>query len=233
MLGPVILPLTADQELIITSDNSGSIGEKHEDKVSTPNKVVGYYACRVAIMECLAVRGDVRAIVMQNFTSDEAWQDYKSGVEQVLEELRMDTIPVTGSTESNFASLQSGLGLTIIGTRRKEKDQQKWRGNESYAVIGTPLLGEEVINQQEEIAPLWLFRQLCQLDEVKAISTVGSKGIASAWKEWTKSEDKLDCEIDLEKSSGPSTSFLIAFNKSDTDKIEKIAGSHFHILVPS
>lgn len=232
MRGPVILPLTADQELIITSDNSGAIGEKHEDKVSTPNKVVCYYACRVAIMECLAVRGEVRAIVMQNFTSDEAWQDYKSGVEQVLNELRMETIPVTGSTESNFASLQSGLGLTIVGMRRKEKEQQKWRGNESYAVIGTPLVAEEVINQQEEIAPLWLFKQLCQLEEVRAVSTVGSKGIASAWREWTRREDKLDCEVDLGKASGPSTSFLIAFNKSDLDKINKIAGNHFHILVP-
>lgn len=232
MRDPVILPLTADQELIITSDNSGAIGEKREDKVSTPNKIVGYYACRVAIMECLAVRGEVKAIVMQNFTNDEAWQDYKNGVEQVLNELNLKEIPITGSTESNFASLQSGLGLTIVGTRSKEKEQKPWTCNESYAVIGTPLVGEEVINRHEEIAPLWLFQHLCQLEEVKAVSTVGSKGIASAWKEWTKSEDKLDCEIDLEKSSGPSTSFLTAFIKSDLDKIQKIAGRHFHILVP-
>ncbi len=221
MRHPVTVPFTADGELVITADNSGAIGEKSQDAVNAPNQVVGYYACRVAIMECLAVGGEPQTVVMHNFTNDEAWHDYKSGLDQVMEELKMNTIPLTGSTESNVSSLQSGLGITVIGTKTKQEDQKQWTGEEAYAVIGTPLLGEEVIHQHEEIAPLWLFQHLCQLEEVKAVSTVGSKGIGSTWREWTTSENKLTCELDVEKSAGPATCFLIAFDQTNTEKSKK------------
>ncbi|MFD1360074.1 hypothetical protein [Lentibacillus salinarum] len=227
----VILPLTAEQELVIASDNSGSIGEKPHDAVSTSNTVVGRFACRVAVMECLAARGDVQAVTMQNFTSDEAWQDYKHGVEQILDELGLGELPITGSTESNFASLQSGLGLTVIGTKSIAKTSD-FLGEGEFAVIGKPLVGNEVLEQPDEVAPLWLFQRLCRLESVKALHPVGSKGVAAAWRAWTNRVNKLDCTLDLEKSAGPATCFLIAFDRRHEEKIRDIAGSFFHRLVP-
>lgn len=229
MNNAVVLPLTTEQELVITSDNSGAIGEKPHDAVNTSNTVVGHCACRVAVMECLAAGGDVRAVVMQNFTDHEAWRDYKHRVEQVLDELGLDKVPITGSTESNFASLQSGLGLTVIGTRAMTQEYE-FTGEEAFAVIGKPLVGNEVLERPDEVAPLWLFQRLCQLELVKAILPAGSKGVAAAWRNWTKRANRLDCALDLEKSAGPATCFLIAFDKGNEAKIKEIAGSFFHRL---
>src|SRR5699024_764118 len=86
MSNAVILPFEADMELVITADNSGSIGEKEADVIKTSNKIVGQFACRVALMECLAEYGEPQAVVMQNFTDEGAWLDYKAGVLEILEE---------------------------------------------------------------------------------------------------------------------------------------------------
>src|SRR5699024_1457019 len=61
MSNAVILPFEADMELVITADNSGSIGEKEADILQSLNTVVGQFACRVALMECLAVYAEPRA----------------------------------------------------------------------------------------------------------------------------------------------------------------------------
>ncbi|ALX48553.1 hypothetical protein [Lentibacillus amyloliquefaciens] len=227
----VILPLTAEKELVIASDNSGGIGEKRHDAVGTSNTVVGRFACRVAVMECLAAGGAVQAVVMQNFTSDEAWLDYKHGAEQVLDELDLAELPITGSTESNFPGLQSGLGLTVIGTRSIRKTSD-FSGQEAFAVIGTPLVGQDVLEQPEKVAPLWLFQHLSRLETVKALLPIGSKGVAAAWRNWTQRTNQLDCVLDLEKSAGPATCFLIAFDKGNETKLREIAGSYFHRLIP-
>lgn len=227
----VVVPLTTEQELVIASDNSGAIGEKPDDEVSASNSVVGRFACRVAAMECLAAGGDIQTVVMQNFTGEEAWQDYKHGVEQVLSELGLGQIPVTGSSESNFAGLQSGLGLTVIGTRPIDETSDL-SGQEAFAVIGKPLVGKEVLEQCEDVAPLWLFQHLCRPDSVKAVLPVGSKGIAEKWRGWTQRSNKLESVLNLEKSAGPATCFLIVFEKYDEPNIRHIAGNYFHRLFP-
>src|SRR5699024_3017731 len=129
MRNAVIMPLHSEEELVIATDNHGSIGEKAQDAIHISNEAVGYAACRVAMM--------------QNFTGDAAWEDYKSGVQQVLAELQMDSIAITGSTESNFPGVQSGLGLTIIGTRAIQASHPPLN-KASYAIIGTPLVGDDV-----------------------------------------------------------------------------------------
>ncbi|TRM12095.1 hypothetical protein FH966_10600 [Lentibacillus cibarius] len=231
MSNAVVQPLTADLELVIASDNSGAIGEKAHDAVNTPNTVVGYFACRVAVMECLAAGGEPQTIVMQNFTDDDAWKDYQRGVGLVLDELMLNGLPITGSTESNFASLQSGLGLTMIGTRTVG-EKFEFTGDEAFAVIGTPLVGKEVLDQPDKLAPLSLFQRLCRMDSVKALCPVGSKGITFAWRAWTKRANELDGVMNLEKSAGPASCFLIAFDKENEERIREVAGSFFHWLTP-
>src|SRR5699024_4270007 len=143
MRNAVIMPLHSEEELVIATDNHGSIGEKAQDAIHISNEAVGYAACRVAMMELLAVKGKPLTIVMKNFTEDAAWEDDKSGVQQVVDELPMDSIAITGSTESNFPGVQSGVGLARIGTRAIQASHPPL--NEAcYAIIGTPLVGDDV-----------------------------------------------------------------------------------------
>src|SRR5699024_7213015 len=115
MRNAVIMPLHSEEELVIATDNHGSIGEKAQDAIHISNEAVGYAACRVAMMELLAVKGKPLTIVMQNFTGDAAWEDYKSGVQQVLAELQMDSIAIVIKEIEKIATETSPLTRSTVG----------------------------------------------------------------------------------------------------------------------
>lgn len=229
MSDSLILPFSESDSLIVSSDNSGGIGQKEKDLVHVPYEVVGYYSFRVAVMECLGVGGRPVSVVLNNFCGDEAWEELTMGVRKGLNELGMEDLPITGSTESNMPLLQSALGLMVIGKRVNErvKNQQSLR---KTALIGRPLVGEEVMEQQEWVAPLSLYKSLCEMEGVQALP-VGSKGIAYEWKHLDPNGKGVSVHIrnkvDIEKSSGPSTCFLIAYPEQLEEEIKLRSGPLF------
>ena len=132
------------------------------------------------------------------------------GVQKGLQEIGMANVPSTGSTESNFTMLQSALGMIVIGKRDRDfQDEPVSFETMKCAVIGSPLVGEkEVLNKDREVLPLSLFQELCQLGDV-VILPVGSKGVFHELKvmlgEEELSASSFTCEVDLTKTSGPST----------------------------
>ncbi|MEK4539006.1 ATP-binding protein [Peribacillus sp. FSL K6-1552] len=224
----LILPFTESQSLVVSCDNSGGIGLKEKDLVQVPYEVVGYFSFRVAVMECLAAGGSPMTVVLHNFCGDEAWEALKIGVMKGMDEIGL-ALSITGSTESNMPLLQSALGLMVIGKRRNERVMKPIL-QRKMALIGRPLVGEEVMKQQEWIAPLSLYKSLCELEEVQVLP-VGSKGIAYEWKHLDPSGEGVSAHIrskvDIEKSSGPSTCFLIAYPEHLEDEIKLQSGSFF------
>ncbi|MFD6438789.1 ATP-binding protein [Peribacillus sp. NPDC060186] len=224
----LILPFTESQSLVISSDNSGGIGLKEKDLVQVPYEVVGYFSFRVAVMECLAAGGSPLTVVLHNFCGDEAWEALKIGVMKGMDEIGL-ALSITGSTESNMPLLQSALGLMVIGKRTNER-VKKQIPLRKIALIGRPLVGEEVMKQHEWVAPLSLYKSLCELEEVQVLP-VGSKGIAYEWKQLDPSGKGVSAHIrskvDIEKSSGPSTCFLIAYPEHMEDEIKLQSDSLF------
>ncbi|MFI8491642.1 ATP-binding protein [Peribacillus butanolivorans] len=224
----LILPFTESQSLVVSCDNSGGIGLKEKDLVQVPYEVVGYFSFRVAVMECLAAGGSPMTVVLHNFCGDEAWEALKIGVMKGMDEIGLD-LSITGSTESNMPLLQSALGLMVIGKRRNERVMKPILPQQ-MALIGRPLVGEEVMKQQEWIAPLSLYKSLCELEEVQVLP-VGSKGIANEWKHLDPNGEGVSAhirsQVDIEKSSGPSTCFLIAYPEHLEDEIKLQSGSFF------
>jgi hypothetical protein len=220
------------KELVITADNSGAIGEKERDAVRVSNETAGYFACRTAMMEQLAAGAEPYMIVLHNFTGDGAWDAYESSVHQVLDELQLTDISITGSTETNMTTIQSGLGVTVAGVRDTVKRKQNSFDDNDimFAVIGTPLVGSEVKTQAEKIAPLALFRDLCQMEGVTGLLPSGSKGIQADWRQWTGRTDKLTCRLDTAKSAGPATCFIIAYQKEAEPIIRHHTDFYFHEL---
>lgn len=225
------IPLTNNQELIIASDNSGAIGEKEDDAVHVPNEVTGYYTCRVAYMDLLRTKGTPKAIILQNFTGEDAWNDYVTGIQKLLNQTRNPSLPITGSTESNFATLQSGLGFTLIGVRNKgEQRRKKVTKLDSFAVIGKPLVGYDVIKQKDQIAPISLYEELASMKEVIDLIPVGSKGIEAEWQKLTGVNLSVKTTLDVEQSGGPATCFIIAYKKENETKLKQLTKSYFHPL---
>ena len=197
-----------DKDTIITIDNTGCIGEKEHDVVKVPNEVAAYYCARVSILEQWCAGAQPTHLFLGNFTSEEAWADYEKGFAKVFEEIGEKMPPLNGSTETNFTSMQSGLSLTVVGKKVFEVNEE----NCDWFVVGRPLVGEEVINNQEDVAKLNELILLIKLGIIKHVWPVGSKGIKAECKKIFKNNE-IECALPLEKSGGPSTCVIVAVDR--------------------
>lgn len=232
-----IIELPNGDELVIAVDNSGSIGMKPNDHVQVPYDVVSYYNFRVAWMECVSAGAEPISIILHNFSGDEAWSSLIKGIKQGMKELNVENISITGSTESNFSLHQSAVGLVIIGQREKSEQENvsfKERNDLKVAVIGKPLVGHELVNNQDDIAPLKVFQDLSKLDNV-TILPVGSRGILHELHQlFNKRTFKLETELDLKKSSGPATCFIVVYPASLKHRVsEKCLGWYHEVRLVS
>ncbi|HJV31741.1 MAG TPA: LPXTG cell wall anchor domain-containing protein [Bacillales bacterium] len=225
-----IIPLNGTEELVIACDNSGAIGMKPMDEVAVSYEIVSYYCFRVAWMECMSAGAIPLSVMLQNFCGNEAWTSLVDGIYQGMREIGTPKLPITGSTESNFTLLQSAISVTVLGKRRKKKEPPiSFSDQIKVAVIGSPLVGNEVIDQKERIAPIGLFQWFCQQKEVLAVMPVGSKGVSAELKQmFTDSSLQFDCEMDMKKSAGPSTCFIVVYRQDGNDRMERQAGEWFH-----
>lgn len=224
-----IVQISATEELIIATDNSGSIGEEEADDVSVPYDVVTYYNFRVAYMECVAAGGEPLAVIVHNFSGDHAWDPQIEGIKRGMEELSIQ-LEITGSTESNFPLKQSAVGLVVIGKRQKKQEKTlSFDRRLKIAIIGTPLVGDAVVERQNEIAPLAIFQQLIDLKQGITILPVGSKGISFELRQLFPTETlSVTTSVPLNVSAGPATCFIIVYHESLSAIIKNISASFFH-----
>ncbi|MCM3600738.1 ATP-binding protein [Robertmurraya korlensis] len=223
------------ETLVVASDNSGAIGLKKLDAVQVPYDIVGYYTFRVAAMECYSAGAIPEAVILQNFCGEEAWEGLVKGITRGLLELDVPDIPINGSTESNFALVQSAVGLSVLGKRTSYAplSASPFLEDTKVAVIGLPLVGNEVIEQEAEVAPLRLVKELSKLDDA-VLLPVGSKGILYKLNRLFSNRNFLKNEVtsvmNIEKTSGPSTCFLIAFPAHKGPMVKELSGHYYHEL---
>ncbi|MED4205118.1 ATP-binding protein [Neobacillus mesonae] len=229
-----LIPLNEENSLVIASDNSGGIGIKGDDHVQVPYETVSYYSFRVAAMECIAAGGELVSVVLQNFCGNEAWEELVKGVKQGLSELGLSDVSITGSTESNFPLIQSALGTVVVG---KQTVNQKLEipnfGQVNLAVIGLPLVGNEVVEQEKQLVPLSVFLEVSKLNDV-ICWPVGSKGVfhelQQLFPNLELTEEMVESEVNIFKSSGPATCFIAAYQDQHTERLFNLAGNYMHSL---
>ncbi|MEH7382840.1 ATP-binding protein [Bacillus sp. JJ1533] len=231
MRDALVLPFSQEELLVVTSDNSGAIGTKEQDTVKVPYKTVSYYSFRVAVMECMVSGAYPISVIIQNFCGKEAWDELVSGIQMGLSELHMENVPITGSTETNFSLTQSALGITVIGKKSSSNSvKQKNLQHQNVALIGLPLIGDQVVYESEEIAPLSLFKDISEIKDL-LIWPVGSKGVLHEleriFPELDRDKIMSSSNIDFLKSGGPSTSFIIVYPSQLEGSIMQMAGKHF------
>ncbi|QCJ42344.1 ATP-binding protein [Bacillus sp. S3] len=229
----ITVPL-AEDALIIACDNSGAIGMKEQDLVHVPYETVAYYSFRVAVMECIAAGGQPISVVLQNFCGNEPWKELVRGIEKGVNELGLQDVFITGSTESNFSMLQSAVGLLVVGRKVLDKKTELlFSDHLKLAIIGLPLVGNEVIAQHDQIVPLCVFQKINNLKDVM-VWPVGSKGILSELNQIFVNKrfaaDRISSDVDLLKSSGPATCGIVVFSEDQDENIRSIAGRFFHSI---
>ncbi|MCM3566964.1 ATP-binding protein [Neobacillus mesonae] len=230
----VTIPFDGGASLIIASDNSGGIGMRADDQVQVPYETVAYYSFRVAVMECIAAGGEPITVVLHNFCGNEPWEELVNGIQKGLFELDLTDVPVTGSTESNFQLLQSAIGMLVIGKRAAKRENEiSYDEDLNLAVIGLPLVGSEVIDQENQVVPLSVFRDIAKMDGV-ITWPVGSRGIfyelEQMFPDCMLKKEMVVSDIDVWKSSGPATCFIAAYRNEQADELKKLAGTYMHSL---
>lgn len=206
--------------LIIATDNSGAVGNKQDDIIHVPYETVGYFSARVALMECISAGGEPFVAVVHNYCGDAAWLLLCEGIKKAAAEIGC-TLELTGSTESNFVMNQSAAGVVIIGRAVRtinQFDQNAVR----YGVIGKPLVGLEVLENPEDVASLAVFKKIYSMPGVESVVPVGSKGIRYELEQLTGKS--FECELNIEKSSGPATCFIVAVQETAMEAVEQTAG---------
>lgn len=212
-----LIPLGASEILVIACDSLGGIGPKPYDSVNAPAEIVGRCTARVPLMEVLAC--GAFPFVVVNTLSVEMEPTGVGMIKGIKEEIMLAglsaEIVVTGSTEENATTYQSGLGVTVIGKAAKSALRLgRSRAGDLVICFGRPKFGIEVLECTKKADPA-LVKKLLAAPAVREILPVGSNGVLH------EAELLAECSgnrlvlmpspgIDLRKSAGPSTCVLVS-----------------------
>lgn len=224
-----LISIDAERTMVIACDSCGGIGVKEGDTFRVPTIYVSGFTVRVAIMEVICSGAEI--ITITNAVCNEMKDTGMEVIKGIKEELRLagiDDIALTGSTEENFKTISTGIGITAIGMVSKDKLKVNSVKEEAVIVsIGLPKVGDEInFVKDNEIIDYDTLYKLQQSKYVYEMVPVGSKGIAYeaellASNNGFTLEFKTELSVDIYKSGGPSTCIIAAVNPKKINEIIK------------
>ena len=201
--------------LVVACDSCGSIGQKPADALQVPAYYCGRFTARVALMEVLAF--GARPVTVANAVSCEmepTGREIIRGVQEELAAAGVDRVALTGSTEENFPSQMTALGITVVGYRPGEGSWLPSREGDLVYAVGRPKVGGEIdLDRDKEIVSYEEIFRLRQLAGVREVIPVGSKGIRYEAENAARYNGLVFTPLDpppleLEKSAGPATCLI-------------------------
>ncbi len=225
-----VIDLIGDMLMVIAVDSDGAIGEKESDIVKVSGYECGRFGTRVPLMEILACGAipvaafDALSVEMETYG--------RSIIKGVIDELRSvglpESFPLSGSTEDNIPTVQTGIGVVIIGIVTKEDFKPGTsKPGDFILCVGLPKSGPDdvVLSDDPDIADSKAIAILRKIEGVHDIVPVGSKGVMYEANELARTSGlvfkKNDSAINLSKSAGPSTCFLVSANETAYIQIQK------------
>ena len=213
-----LLPLTDDQLLVVACDSCGGVGNKRYDAVKVDPETVGYYTCRVALMEVMAVGAAVRLVVDTLAVEWEpSGQRIYAGIQRAMSEAKLSMDAINGSTEENFPMSQTAMGITVVGTVHPDGYRSAFsKPGDQLVVAGIPKVGKEIRHPTDrDVIAMDDFMKLRNHPAVKDMIPVGSSGIRSETMLISRlnqlSVNWLGTHgLDLDKSAGPATCLVAA-----------------------
>ncbi|NLN14013.1 MAG: hypothetical protein GX185_00240 [Tissierellia bacterium] len=218
----LILIYEKDVAYVITCDSLGSIGSKEDDALKVDEEIVGRTTIKVALSEALSI--GAKPLVICDTLSVEmkpTGEKIIKAIEKELKENGLIDVVLTGSTEENFPSTMTGVGITVI-SRAKVADlkMKKVKKGMHVSLLGYPLVGNEVLQYPEAVLQLKDYVEVSNSKEIMEAIPVGSKGIKyelGVLKELSGLDIETDIpeHLDIHKSGGPATSCIIVHEEKD------------------
>lgn len=200
--------------LVIACDSNGSVGNKPQDHLAWPPRDTGFVAAKVPLMEVIAA-GAEPFILIDNLCveMEPTGREILGGIEDACRMLARPPV-ITGSDETNMPTVQTGLGVTVIGVAAPEalRFGRSQAGDLVYAV-GTPLgplpdgsdafYDERASNVCSLATVITLLGMAC----VHEVLPVGSKGLSYEFGQLAqfaglRAEALAQPGIDMQRSGG-------------------------------
>ncbi len=224
-----ILKVPTGHAIVAGSTSTGAVGPKEMDKVKVDGQVLGKFLARVALMDVTATGAfPVLLSVTLGVEKEPTGNSILEGIRREARSIGLDPNQVLmENTEDNFATVQTGAGLTVVGFANEDELRLgKTCPGDLIVAIGKPKVGDEVIAAEArgEIADLKNVTQLSQRKYVHDISPVGGFGIASEARMMAYGVGRqlklFETQgLDLNKSAGPATVILATI---DREKLEDL-----------
>lgn len=224
--------ITIDEKhiMVIACDSCGGIGMKDGDVLKVPTVYVSRFTARVVIMEVICSGAEIVTITnaVCNEMNDTGIEVIKGIKEELYEAGINNDMILTGSTEENFKTISTGIGMTAIGIINRDRLKVNSVNKEACIIsIGIPKVGHEInFIHDEDIINYHDIYKMHNSKDFYEIVPVGSKGIAYEAETLAQSNnfrlefyDKLS--VDIYKSGGPSTCVIAAVNLENINDIKK------------
>lgn len=216
----LLIELNGDFFFVTAVDSDGAIGPKPNDRVKVSGYEAGRFATRVPLMEILASGAvPVAAFDALAVEMEPLGREIIRGVREELSSIGLaDDFPLSGSTEDNIPTTETGMGVVILGIAKKEDFRPgSSKDHDEVFVVGTPKCGPEdmVDLADREIADSASVSRILKVSGVHDILPVGSKGILYEAGELARTAGLTflrneTVSVPLSKSAGPSTCFLVS-----------------------
>ena len=211
-----IVKLPKGKSIVISCDSCGSIGSKENDKLNVPAYITGRYTARVVLFEVLAYGAEVVAITncVSNEMNDTA-SEILQGLKDELIDANINENIINGSTEENFETSMTAVGMTCIGYLEGISKVKPINKGDKILFVGEAKVGIEVkLGYDSEIINYEDLKYFHSINGVKEIVPVGSKGARYEAELLAKYNNlsikyNYNSNVDIDKSSGPATSAIV------------------------
>ena len=227
-----VLKIPTGHAIVVGSTSSGAVGPKSMDEVKVKGQVLGKFLARVALMDVVATGAfPVLLSVTLGVEKEPTGREIIDGIKKEGEVLGLESNQVLmENTEENFATVQTGIGLTVVGFANEEELRLgKTRPGDLLIAIGIPKVGDEVIPAEAkgEIADLKNVTLISQKKYVHDIVPVGTFGIAyearmMAYAVGRQLKLAGKTALDLEKSAGPASVVLVTLDPEKLDDLNSV-----------
>ncbi|WP_088067207.1 hypothetical protein [Gottfriedia luciferensis] len=232
-----LMQIDSTRYFTIVCDSCGGIGMSEHDLVKVDEEIVGYLTAKVCLVETLAFRSKPTVLINTLCVEMEGrGKKIISGIEKAIKEYNEAQffsekleISITGSTEENIPTKQTGLGITLMGEIHNPFYKKEVTPDDFVILVGFPKVGQEVLEDlnehKNEIINFNSLKHLTNCDEVSDILPIGSKGVAYELTQLMETHNKEikfinQSSIQLHKSAGPATCALAIIKKDSIEQLK-------------
>lgn len=216
--------------LTLTCISSGGVGPKPMDEVKVDGFTLGRIMARAALMEILSTGSwPIHVSASICVEMDPTGVEIVRGIRSEMVKIYLDPLILSIDTEENFHTLQTGLGVNVVGFTYGENLRiGTTQVGDLIVMLGKPCLGYDVVKADlnGELPSLREVLKLLELPFIHEVIPVDSDGALSKAYILAKSIGRSvkiyrDVKVNLQESAGPATSIIATIDRDRLNDLSK------------